>query len=87
MAAEIAEADADPELVEALRAWRLEEARKKRWPAYTVLTNRALIAVAATRPANDEQLLRVPGIGPTTVKRFGAALLQIVAAAGEAAGK
>ena len=87
LAAEIAEADADPELVETLREWRLEEARKKRWPAYTVLQNRALIAVAATRPANDDQLLAIPGIGPTTVKRFGAALLRIVAAAGEAAAR
>ena len=87
LTAEIAEADADPDLVETLRAWRLEQARKKRWPAYTVLSNRALIAVAATRPANDEQLLAIPGIGPTTVKRFGAALLRTVAAAGEEAAK
>ncbi len=87
LAAEIAEADADPELVETLREWRLEEARKKRWPAYTVLQNRALIAVAATRPANDEQLLAIPGVGPMTVKRYGGALLRIVAAAEESASR
>ena len=81
-AAEIEEADADPALVEALREWRLEEARKKRWPAYTVLQNRALLAVAAAKPGNPDQLLALPGIGPTTVKRYGAALLRLVAAAG-----
>ena len=80
---ELSEADADPELVETLRAWRLEEARKKRWPAYTVLQNRSLIAVAAGRPANRDELLAIPGIGPATVKRYGAALLRIVAAAGK----
>ncbi len=83
MAVEIADADADPALVEALRDWRLEEARKKRWPAYTVLQNRALVAVAAVRPANRDQLLAIPGIGPATVKRYGAAVLRIVAAAGK----
>ncbi len=84
-AAEIAEADADPELVDALRTWRLEAARKKRWPAYTVLSNRALIAVAAAKPRSGEGLLAIPGIGPKTVKRYGGALLRIVAAAEESA--
>jgi DNA topoisomerase-3 len=83
MAVEIDEADADPELVEALRGWRLEEARKKRWPAYTVLQNRALMAIAATKPGDRDQLLAIPGVGPTTVKRFGGALLRIVAAVGK----
>ena len=80
-APEIDEADADPALVEALREWRLEEARKRRWPAYTVLHNRAMVAVAAARPADRNQLLAIPGVGPRTVKRYGAALLRIVAAA------
>ncbi len=83
MAVEIAETDADPALVETLREWRLEEARKKRWPAYTVLQNRALVAVAAGRPANRDELLAIPGVGPATVKRYGAALLRIVGAAGK----
>ena len=82
---EISESDADPELVEALREWRLEEARKRRWPAYTVLHNRTLVAVAAALPADRNQLLAIPGVGPTTVKRYGGALLRIVAAAGKPA--
>ncbi len=82
LAPEISEADADPELVEALRKWRLEEARKRRWPAYTVLSNRALVAVAAAKPGDREGLLAIPGIGPKTVKRYGGALLGLVAVAG-----
>ena len=80
---EISEADADPALVETLRAWRLAEARKRRWPAYTVLTNNALTAVATAKPRSREELLAIPGIGPKTVKRYGGALLRIVTAAGE----
>ena len=83
-APQVSEADAEPELVEVLRAWRLEQARKRRWPAYTVLTNNALIAVAARKPANRDELLALPGIGPKTVKRYGGALLRIVAAAEKA---
>ena len=86
-ALEINEADADPELVEVLRQWRLEEARKRRWPAYTVLSNRALAAVAAVKPGDRDDLLAIPGIGPKTVKRYGGALLRIVAAAGKPAPK
>ena len=82
-AVEVKEADADPGLVEELREWRLEVARKKRLPAYTVLNNRTLIAVAAVRPADGDQLLAIPGIGPTTVKRYGGALLRIVGAAAD----
>ena len=84
---EIDEADADPALVEALRHWRSGVAREKRLPAYTVLHNRTIVAVAAARPADRGRLLAIPGIGPTTVKRYGSALLRIVAAAGKAAGK
>lgn len=80
---EVDEADADPDLVEALRQWRTEVAREKRLPAYTVLHNRTMVAVAAAQPTNRDELLAIPGVGPTTVKRYGAALLRIVAAAGK----
>ena len=80
---EISEADADPALVEQLRDWRGKVAREKRLPAYTVLHNRTIVAVAAAKPGDRDQLLRIPGIGPTTVKRYGAALLRIVAAPGK----
>jgi len=80
---DLTDTDADPALVKALREWRLEEARKRRWPAYTILRNQTLLAVAAARPANRAELLAIPGIGPKTVDRFGAAVLRIVAASGE----
>lgn len=81
---DVDEAAADPKLVRALKEWRLEEARTRNWPAYTVLTNRAIDALASVRPADRRALLAVPGIGPKTVKRHGPVLLRIVAAAGKA---
>jgi DNA topoisomerase-3 len=67
-----------PRLVAALKAWRLEEARKRRVPAFHILTDRTLLALAGAQPSNEADLLNVRGIGPTLVRKYGEALLQIV---------
>jgi DNA topoisomerase-3 len=66
-------------LVETLRAWRLEEARRRRVPAFRVLTNRALIAVAEARPTSAAALSSVKGLGPKVVKDSGSALIALCA--------
>lgn len=70
---------ADPALVEALQSWRLAQARKKRVPAFKVLTNRALLSLAVKRPRTEEELLRVSGIGPALAARYGTELLPLIA--------
>ncbi|MFA6109869.1 MAG: ATP-dependent DNA helicase RecQ [Candidatus Latescibacterota bacterium] len=70
------------ELVTALRAWRLSEARRRRVPAFRILTDRALLALATLRPRSEQDLLAVPGIGPGIVRQHGQALLSLVAAGG-----
>jgi DNA topoisomerase-3 len=67
-------------LLEALRAWRLAEARRKGIPAFRVLTDRALRGVAGERPRNEAVLLRLPGLGRAAVAKYGKQLLAIVAA-------
>jgi DNA topoisomerase-3 len=64
-------------LVAKLRAWRLEEARRRRVPAFRVLTNRALVAVAEARPSSTQALRGVAGIGPKVVKDSGAQLVAL----------
>ncbi len=64
-------------LVERLRAWRLEEARRRRVPAFRVLTNRALVAVAEARPTSASELRNVQGLGPKLLKDSGAQLLAL----------
>jgi DNA topoisomerase III len=66
---------------EALRAWRLEEARKQGVPAFRVFSDRALRAMAEMRPQNIGQLLLVPGIGPATIQKYGAAICRMVQSA------
>jgi DNA topoisomerase-3 len=77
-AAGAAEAEAPPALVEELRAWRLGEARRRRVPAFRILTDRALFAVAAARPAALEDLLAVAGVGPKIAEKHGDAILAIL---------
>ena len=61
--------DLDPDLVEALRAWRLEQ----------VFANATMHELAATRPTTTDELLAVSGIGPAKAERFGAELLAFLA--------
>jgi len=64
--------------VAALKKWRLAEARRRRTPAFRILTDRTLTALAAARPRNEEELLAVSGIGPTLTRKYGERLLKIV---------
>ncbi len=58
-----------------LREWRTGEAKKLRVPAYCVLHDRTLTAVALARPKDPRQLLEIDGIGQAKVEKFGAAIL------------
>ena len=64
---------------QALRAWRLSEAKGKRVPAFRIFGDRALLSIAASAPRNEEELLAVQGIGPGTVKKYGAHIFRLIA--------
>ncbi len=65
-------------LFERLRAWRSERARADGVPAYVVLPDRALRALAREGPASPGELLSVPGIGPAKLERYGEGLLAVI---------
>jgi superfamily II DNA helicase RecQ len=65
-------------LFEALKEWRLEVARKKRIPAFRILTDAVLRGICEASPISEEELLEVKGIGPALVARYGEAVLGIV---------
>ena len=69
-------------LVAALRAWRLQQAKRQRVPAFRVLTNRALVAIAEARPGTTTSLSAVTGVGPKVLQAYGS---QIVALCGGSA--
>jgi RecQ family ATP-dependent DNA helicase len=68
---------ADAPLFEQLKAWRLRAAGGK--PAFTVAHNSTLEAIAASRPASEDALLAIRGIGPSFVAKHAAEVLEIVA--------
>jgi superfamily II DNA helicase RecQ len=61
-----------------LRAWRLAEAKKRSVPAFRVLTDKTLQAIASARPASAAELLAIPGIGLSTIERYGAQIFRIL---------
>jgi DNA topoisomerase-3 len=72
---------ADPDLVAGLRKWRTNEAKRARVPAFRILHDRTLAAVAAAAPRDEASLLAVPGMGPALLRRFGGAILGLCRAA------
>lgn len=64
-------------LAERLKEWRAAEAKKLGVPAFVVLHDRTLNALAASRPRSPHELLRIEGMGPSKVGRFGTAILEL----------
>ena len=56
----------------------LGEARRRGVPAFRILSNRDLRAVASARPRDEEELLTVRGMGPKRVGDYGETILEIV---------
>jgi RecQ family ATP-dependent DNA helicase len=67
-------------LVVRLKEWRASEAKRLRVPAYVVMHDKTLTALASTRPRNPRQLLEIDGMGPAKVEKFGAAILELCGA-------
>jgi ATP-dependent DNA helicase RecQ len=74
---------ADQPLLEALKAWRRGQAREQGVPPYVVFHDRTLQELAVQRPTTRHALAEVGGIGAAKLERYGAALLEVLAA-GEA---
>ena len=69
----------DPALLERLKTWRREEARRKGLPSYVIFHDRTLEQLAAVHPRDREGLERVRGIGPAKLEAYGEALLGLLA--------
>jgi DNA helicase II / ATP-dependent DNA helicase PcrA len=77
---------ADPRLFEELKRWRNAESRRSGVPAYLILHDTTLAAVAEAKPATRAELLSLPGMGAVKADRYGGALLELVSAAASLAG-
>jgi ATP-dependent DNA helicase RecQ len=64
-------------LFEQLRNWRTEQARPTKTPAFLILADAVLRAIATHAPQNLTALHAIPGMGPAKVDRYGADLIAI----------
>lgn len=68
-------------VLENLLQWRDSEAQRRDCPLYKVFGNKQLVQVAALKPQQLKKLQQVEGLSPRLIDRYGARLLQLVAAA------
>ena len=65
-------------LWEALRAWRLEEARRQELPPYVIFHDSTLTEVARRRPSSLTALAEIPGVGRSKLERYGGAVIAVI---------
>ena len=70
----------DAVLVERLTDWRRRLARGRGSPRTSCYTDSTVNAIALRKPANEQELLGVPGLGAVKVARFGPAILEALQA-------
>jgi superfamily II DNA helicase RecQ len=63
---------------DALRRWRTALAKKQGVPAFRIMSDKVLLAIAEERPVNAAELLSVPGMGIKTVEKYGAQIYRIL---------
>ena len=68
-------------LYEDLKALRRELADARGVPAYIVFSDATLLAMTASKPRNEAELLNVSGVGPTKLERYGEDFLEVLRAA------
>lgn len=66
-------------LLQALKVHRGKIAKQRRLDTWKVVHNSALELIAQHKPGNARELMEIKGVGPQTTKKYGAAILNIVA--------
>ncbi len=67
-------------LYEALRLWRLAEAKGQAIPPYVIFHDSVLRDIAVTRPASLDELAQIKGVGASKLARYGSRVLGVLSA-------
>jgi ATP-dependent DNA helicase RecQ len=76
----VAGGPADASLYEALRLWRLAEAKAQSIPPYVIFHDSVLREIAAMRPASLDELAQIKGVGGSKLQRYGRHVLGVLSA-------
>lgn len=68
----------DEQLLADLKAWRSEQAKDQKIPAYCIVTDATLLALAEQVPTDEQGLLGISGIGRVKADKYGADLLAML---------
>jgi len=69
---------ASPQTEELLRTWRLGLAKRQGVPAFRIMSDKVLTAIATQRPRTAAELLAIPGMGISSVEKYGAHIYRIL---------
>ncbi|HOD53069.1 MAG TPA: HRDC domain-containing protein [Candidatus Cloacimonadota bacterium] len=83
---EISENEADEKLAEAIKKWRITEAKKQAYPPYIVLTNNQIDEIVSKKPMSKEALGKIAGIGKNKVSLYADAIIRLVKGEGDEQG-
>lgn len=67
-----------PELAQAIVDWRREKYQKDNVPAFMILHQKTLLAIADLAPTTKEELLCVKGFGKSKCEKYGEEILEII---------
>ena len=70
--------EGDEGLFQELRALRKRLADEQQVPPYVIFSDATLVEMAAFRPADPRELLRINGVGEQKLGRYGAAFLEVI---------
>jgi DNA topoisomerase-3 len=65
----------------ALKSWRLAEAKRREVPAFRILGDKALRAIAEKQPQSESELLEISGVGLKIVANYGNAIFRVLGSA------
>ena len=66
------------DLLNALKALRLNIAKKQNLPAYIVFHDSSLIQMSQIKPENELDMLKIDGVGPAKFKKYGQIFLNMI---------
>ncbi len=67
-----------PELFKILKEWRAKKAKAQGVPHFQILHQKVLIQICVSLPTTQSELLKLKGVGPRTMKKYGDKLLSMV---------
>ena len=68
----------DEDLLIVLKQLRLKLAKEQKVPAYIIFNDVTLSQIAKLKPINENEFLKIDGVGPAKLKKFGNIFIKTV---------